>query len=148
MPTITAENPSSQMRRSKSLGMAFFWLSGFYFVYCIRPEDWIHPLGVVPLAKITGIGALLAFLLGSSQLIFAWNFFYSLVAGPKAGPNPWHANSLEWATTSPPPHYNYERIPTVYHAPYEYSVPGVADDFLPQTLPRPAEAGPLDPVMA
>jgi hypothetical protein len=67
MPTITAENPSSQMKRSKSLGMAFFWLSGFYFVYCIRPEDWIHPLGVVPLAKITGIGALLAFLLGSSR---------------------------------------------------------------------------------
>src|SRR5439155_12856986 len=67
LPTITAENPSSQTRRSKSLGMAFFWLSGFYFVYCIRPEDWIHPLGVVPLAKITGIGAFLAFLLGSSR---------------------------------------------------------------------------------
>lgn len=67
MPTITAENPGSQMKRSKSLGMAFFWLSGFYFVYCIRPEDWIHPLGVVPLAKITGIGAFLAFLLGSSR---------------------------------------------------------------------------------
>lgn len=47
--------------------MAFFWLSGFYFVYCIRPEDWIHPLGVVPLAKITGIGAFLAFLLGSRR---------------------------------------------------------------------------------
>ena len=67
MPTIAAENPSSRLKRSGSLGMAFFWLSGFYFVYCIRPEDWIHPLGVVPLAKITGIGAFLAFLLGSSR---------------------------------------------------------------------------------
>jgi cytochrome c oxidase subunit 1 len=89
-----------------------------------------------------------AFLLGLTQIIFAFNFFYSLVAGPKATDNPWHANSLEWATTSPPPHYNFARIPTVYHPAYEYSVPGVEEDFLPQTEPRPASAGPLDPVMA
>lgn len=67
MPIIAAENPARQLKTSKSFGMAFFWLSGFYFVYCIRPEDWIHPLAVVPLAKITGIGAFLAFLLGSSR---------------------------------------------------------------------------------
>ncbi len=89
-----------------------------------------------------------AFLLGLTQIIFAVNFFYSLVAGPKAGNNPWHSNTLEWTTTSPPPHYNYERIPTVYHPAYEYSVPGVEEDYLPQTVPRPATAGPLDPVMA
>ncbi len=90
-----------------------------------------------------------AFALGLSQLVFAYNFFYSLIAGPKAPDNPWHANSLEWsATTSPPPYFNFERLPTVYHAPYEYSVPGVATDYLPQTQPRPSEAGPLDPVMA
>ena len=58
------------------------------------------------------------------------------------------SNTLEWAAPSPPPHGNFETIPTVYHAAYEYSVPGVADDYLPQTEPRPAEAGPLDPVMA
>ena len=87
-------------------------------------------------------------LLGLTQFIFACNFFYSLVAGPKAADNPWHANTLEWATPSPPPHYNFETIPTVYHAAYEYSVPGVEDDYLPQTEPRPPSAGPLDPVMA
>jgi cytochrome c oxidase subunit 1 len=89
-----------------------------------------------------------AFLLGLTQLIFVYNFFYSLVAGPKAVNNPWHANTLEWSTTSPPAHYNFERIPTVYHPPYEYSVPDVDEDYLPQTRPRPATAGPLDPVMA
>jgi cytochrome c oxidase subunit 1 len=89
-----------------------------------------------------------AFLLGLSQIIFAYNFFYSLAAGPKAPANPWHANTLEWTTPSPPAHYNFERLPTVYHPPYEYSVPGIAEDFLPQTQPRPAIAGPLDPVMA
>jgi O-antigen ligase len=67
VPVITAEIPGSQSNQAKSLGAAFFWLSGFYFVYCIRPEDWIHPLAAIPLAKITGIGAFLAFLVGSSR---------------------------------------------------------------------------------
>ena len=88
-----------------------------------------------------------AFLLGLTQLIFAYNFLSSLFIGPKAGNNPWHANTLEWTISSPPPHYNYARIPTVYHAPYEYSVPGVEEDYLPQTEPLPAGIV-LDPVMA
>jgi len=88
-----------------------------------------------------------AILLGLTQLIFAFNFLYSIVLGPRASENPWHANSLEWATTSPPAHYNFERIPTVYHGPYEFSVPQHATDYLPQTEPRPPQAGPIDPVM-
>jgi cytochrome c oxidase subunit 1 len=88
-----------------------------------------------------------ALLLGATQLIFAFNFLYSLVAGPRATDNPWHSNSLEWATSSPPAHFNFLTIPTVYHGPYEYSVPGQPTDFLPQTEPRPASAGPIDPIM-
>jgi cytochrome c oxidase subunit 1 len=88
-----------------------------------------------------------SFLLGLSQLIIAYNFVASLFIGPKASTNPWHANTLEWATASPPPHYNFERLPTVYHAPYEYSVPGVEKDYVPQTEPLP-EGVVLDPVMA
>ena len=37
---------------------AFFWLSGFFVVYCARPEDWIPGLKFVPLAKITAIFAI------------------------------------------------------------------------------------------
>jgi cytochrome c oxidase subunit 1 len=88
-----------------------------------------------------------AFGLGLTQLLFVWNFFYSLAAGPKAGDNPWHSNSLEWDCPSPPPHYNFEEIPTVYHGPYEYSVPEEEVDYLPQTKPRPPGAGPIDPIM-
>ena len=89
-----------------------------------------------------------AFGLGLAQILFAGNFLLSMFFGAKASDNPWHANSLEWATTSPPPYYNFEKIPTVYHPAYEYSVPGVIGDFLPQTEPRPPIAGPMDPIMA
>ncbi len=37
---------------------AFFWLSGFFLVYCARPEDWIPGLKLFPLAKITAIMAI------------------------------------------------------------------------------------------
>ena len=101
--------------------------------------------GIVGMNRFMTISA---FGLGLSQVLFAANFAYSLVLGPKAPANPWKANTLEWATDSPPPYYNFETIPTVYHPAYEYSVPGVVGDFLPQTEPRPPIAGPLDPIMA
>ena len=47
----------------------------------------------------------------------------SLFTGKDAGPNPWRATGLEWQTTSPPPHHNFDEIPTVTHAPYEYALP-------------------------
>lgn len=48
-----------------------------------------------------------AFLLGLAQIIFGYNFVHSIFLGPKASENPWHANTLEWATSSPPAHYNF-----------------------------------------
>jgi len=47
--------------------MSFFWLNAFYLVYCARPEDWFAPIGILPLAKITGIGAFLAFIFGGGK---------------------------------------------------------------------------------
>lgn len=73
-----------------------------------------------------------AMLLGTSQLIFVYNFFYSAFFGPPAPRNPWHANSLEWSAPSPPPHGNFECIPTVYRGPHEFSSPLSTLDFLPQ----------------
>ncbi|HYG11180.1 MAG TPA: cytochrome c oxidase subunit I [Pyrinomonadaceae bacterium] len=46
-------------------------------------------------------------------LVFIINFFKSQRSGVPAGDNPWGASTLEWATTSPPPAYNFLRIPTV-----------------------------------
>lgn len=73
--------------------------------------------------------------MGLTQLIFLGNFFYSLFWGPKAGRNPWRSNTLEWTAPSPPPHGNFETTPIVYRGPYEYGVPGIEADYLPQTAP-------------
>ncbi len=73
-----------------------------------------------------------AFCLLAAQVLFAVNFFWSLFRGKPAGDNPWEANTLEWATSSPPPHGNFVKPLTVYHGPYEYSVPGRKQDWLPQ----------------
>jgi cytochrome c oxidase subunit 1 len=67
------------------------------------------------------------------QLVFIWNFVVSLMRGPKAPKNPWRSNTLEWTADSPPPHGNWPELPTCYRAPYEYSVPGRAEDFWPQS---------------
>ena len=75
-----------------------------------------------------------AFCLLGTQVIFIVNFFWSLFKGPKSPANPWESTTLEWMTPSPPPHGNFETIPTVYHGPYEYSVPGRTTDWLPQHL--------------
>ncbi len=77
-----------------------------------------------------------AFVLGFGQLIFLYNAFYSAFKGKKAEDNPWKANTLEWSAPTPPPHGNFLTPPTVYHGPYEYSVPDMEEDFLPQIEKR------------
>jgi cytochrome c oxidase subunit 1 len=46
-------------------------------------------------------------------LFFAWNVLRSARNGVPAGDDPWDAWTLEWATTSPPPEYNFEKLPVV-----------------------------------
>jgi cytochrome c oxidase subunit 1 len=75
-----------------------------------------------------------AWSLGLFQLIFILNFFLSMKFGKKVNDNPWESTTLEWATPTPPPHGNFLVEPKVYRGPYEYSVPGAAQDFLPQNL--------------
>jgi len=50
---------------------------------------------------------------GTSFGLFVYNIIASLRYGRPAGDDPWDAWTLEWATTSPPPPYNFEVIPTV-----------------------------------
>jgi cytochrome c oxidase subunit 1 len=70
--------------------------------------------------------------LALAQIPFLINFVWSLRRGRLAGDNPWQATTLEWQAPSPPPHGNFAVEPVAHRGPYEYSVPGRADDFLPQ----------------
>ena len=75
---------------------------------------------------------LAAFALGLLQLPFLINLGMSLCRGAPAGDNPWDATTLEWQTTSPPPHGNFATAPRVRCGAYEYSVSGEPRDFVPQ----------------
>jgi cytochrome c oxidase subunit 1 len=74
-----------------------------------------------------------AVFLGVVQLFFIVNLFWSLKKGARVGNNPWDATTLEWVATSPPPAHNFEGTPTVHRGPYDYSLPGAARDFTPQS---------------
>ena len=71
-PALEAPPEVKQRPQKDPLAGAFFWLSAFYLVYCARPEDWIPGLKILPLAKISGILAILGFLssLGKTRRTF------------------------------------------------------------------------------
>ena len=88
---------------------------------------------LIPLQTFITVAAIITI---SAQLIFVINLFWSMFKGPKASDNPWEATTLEWITTTPPPHDNFGGVtPVVHHGPYEYGVPGAPRDFVMQTDP-------------
>jgi len=71
------------------------------------------------------------------QLLFLFNLVWSLKHGKAASANPWRATTLEWQTPdTPPKHGNWgPELPVVYRWAYEYGVPGLKEDFVPQNQP-------------
>jgi cytochrome c oxidase subunit 1 len=78
-----------------------------------------------------------ALIVGAAQVLFLFNLGWSLFRGKPSGGNPWRATTLEWQTPQTPPvHGNWgKELPVVYRWPYDYSVPGAAEDFIPQNQP-------------
>jgi heme/copper-type cytochrome/quinol oxidase subunit 1 len=70
-----------------------------------------------------------------------WSFYNGKVAGA----NPWRALTLEWATTSPPPAWNFDEDPIPFEDPYGYGTQAATDylDAIDRTfgLPEPATSG-------
>jgi cytochrome c oxidase subunit 1 len=88
---------------------------------------------------ITGFAILAALV----QIVFLFNFFYSIFRGPKSEQNPWKSNTLEWTTPMAHTHGNWPgKLPVVHRWPYDYSKPGKEQDFVPQTVPL--EEGEVD----
>ncbi len=134
---------------NEGIGKVHFWLT-FVGVYCIfmpmhflglagHPRRYFDTTAVEYLKALQPVHVFIsiaAFITIASQFLFLFNFFWSLKAGKEAKEeNPWHATTLEWSIPSPPPHDNFAGVePVVYHGPYEFSVPGAADDYIPQHL--------------
>ena len=133
----------------EKLGYVHFWLTflGVYLVFI--PMHYVGIAGFprryysftafetfsqfADLNTFISAAAILAFL---GQFIFLFNFIYSIFRGRRATMNPWHSNTLEWTTPVIPGHGNWPgEIPAVYRWPYDYSKPGAAEDFIPQTVP-------------
>jgi cytochrome c oxidase subunit 1 len=131
---------------NEKLGKIHFWLTFIAFNLTFFPMHILgvgghmrriyNPLQYEFLQQFEGINIFItmsAFTLGTVQLLFLFNVFYSIFRGKKAEDNPWRANTLEWTAPTPPPHGNFETIPAVFHGPYEYSAPWVEEDWLPQS---------------
>ncbi len=141
---------------NKKLGYIHFWIT---FVCAYGVFFPMHFLGLagVPrryyansafpmfdnLVDINVFITICAIIGGLGQLIFLFNFFYSMFRGPKSEQNPWNANTLEWTTPMEHTHGNWPgALPVVHRWPYDYSKPGKEHDFVPQTVPL--EEGELD----
>ena len=133
---------------NETMGKIHFWMT-FVGVYCIfMPMHYLGYAGdprryaltdaVHYLARLQPVYVFIsiaAFVTATAQLFFYFNFFWSIKRGKPAERNPWRATTLEWQVSTPVPHDNFAgHYPTVYRGPYEYSVPGAAEDFIPQDL--------------
>ena len=107
------------------LGKVHFWtlFVGFHLTFLVqhwlgaegmprRYADYLPSDGFTTLNSISTIGA---FVLGASTLPFLYNVAVSFRSGEKAvGDDPWgFGNSMEWATSCPPPRHNFVTIPRI-----------------------------------
>src|SRR3954468_17463781 len=140
-----------------TLGRIHFWVTflGAYAIFF--PMHYLGLLGVprryyelgetafIPpsAASLNVFITAAALIVGAAQLVFLFNLVWSLSRGKEAGGNPWRATTLEWQTPQTPPgHGNWgKELPVVYRWGHDYSVPGVAQDFVPQNQPGPARTG-------
>jgi cytochrome c oxidase subunit 1 len=110
----------------ETLGRWHFWtlFLGFWMTFLVMHWEGVAGLPrrvasypdlpgyVTTLNQISSIGS---FILGASTLFFLYNVYKTWKFGEKVtADDPWgHANSLEWATSCPPPRHNFTRIPRI-----------------------------------
>jgi cytochrome c oxidase subunit 1 len=141
-----------------TIGKLHFWVTflGTYAIYF--PMHYLGFVGVprryynfqnyefIPEAAQTlqTFTTVAALIVGVFQLLYIYNLIWSTFKGKRADGNPWRATTLEWQTPDTPPiHGNWgPKLPVVHRWAYDYSVPGVEQDFIPQNVaPVAASAG-------
>ena len=130
------------------LGKLHFWMTFIFFNSDFGPMHLIGVQGMPRRVRTT------------PEQFAAWNLFISLsllraraldadlrlqhglelARRPARAANPWRALTLEWQVSSPPPIFNFDRVPTVVGGPYEYGVPGAVHGiFKPAEEARPKQ---------
>jgi cytochrome c oxidase subunit I len=110
---------------NETLGRWNFWLAFIGFNVAFFP---MHILGLMGMPRrvytytpemgwdnLNLLSSAGAVLFAASFALLIFNVIQSQRRGELAGANPWGASTLEWATSSPPPPYNFSRIPVVTH---------------------------------
>ncbi len=136
----------------ETLGKIHFWVTflGTYAIY--YPMHYLGFLGLprryyamgdtsfIPdsAASLNASITVAALIVGVVQLLFLYNLIVSIRKGKPSGGNPWEATTLEWQTPQTPPvHGNWgPTLPVVHRWAYDYSVPGVEEDYVPQNVPH------------
>jgi cytochrome c oxidase subunit I len=107
----------------EKLGRWHFWLFVIGFEVTFVPMHFLGMLGmprrIYTYAPDRGwdfwnlVSSLGVIVQAAAIAIFIWNIIDSVRSGEKAGDDPWDGWTLEWATSSPPPEYNFEKLPVV-----------------------------------
>ncbi len=109
---------------SETLGKWHFWLTIVGLNLAFFPMHFLGLLGMPRhvytypdfpgLAELNFWSTIGALILAASVVVMVWNLVVSMRFGRPAGNDPWDAWTLEWATTSPPPPYNFATVPPVH----------------------------------
>ena len=134
---------------NKNLGYVHFWITAISAYGVFFPMHFIGMAGLPrryytnsnfplfdDLADTNQIITMFAIMGAAVQLVFLYNFIYSMYYGKKAPQNPWKSTTLEWTASQKHIHGNWQgKIPEVHRWPYDYSKPGYKEDFVPQHIP-------------
>jgi cytochrome c oxidase subunit 1 len=142
---------------NKNLGYVHFWITAIGSYGVFFPMHFIGMAGLPrryytntafpyfdDLANVNVLITVFAIITAAVQLVFLYNFIYSIFYGKKATQNPWESTTLEWTTPVKHIHGNWPgELPTVYRWSYDYSkrnkddsdyvIPG--QDYIPQNVP-------------
>ncbi len=138
----------------KTMGYIHFWVTAICAYGVFFPMHFIGLAGLPrryytnsnfplfdDLQNVNVVITSFALIGGAFQLVFLFNFFYSMFYGKRTPQNPWRSNTLEWTAPVEHIHGNWPgEIPEVHRWPYDYSKPGHDEDFVPQNVPmKPGE---------
>jgi cytochrome c oxidase subunit 1 len=118
---------------NETLGKWHFWMTFVAFNCTFLPMHWLGLMGMPRRVGVYSdthdavmwnqVASVSSFVLAGATLLLFANMLLSYRNNIRAGANPWGARTLEWMIPSPPPFYNFKKIPAVLAMPYDFGNP-------------------------